>query len=323
MNAKGKGGCHRHDSDRDGSTVHVDRCTKRNRYRICITVKSHFFTDFHIDWDIGCRTSCEKSSQSTSLQTVEDQRIWILADTPVYQKRVCYKIDKKHTSDKQKKQFSICCEDIQAIGRYCVEYKTEDTEWSHIDDPGNNCGNSISNIFKYILGHVIGSTECKAKKNCPHKDADIVCVHKGRYRVGNQIQKEIVENLDNTLRCCCICSGSSGKCQFYRKCHTCKYGNDCGKYSTEHVKYDNCLDDTAVRFTCVTQRTDNKKEYQKWCDRLKCTYKDISKDCDAGRPWYSDSEDSTENQSNQDSLYQSDVCSFVPKLFHISTPLTF
>ena len=87
MNAKGKGGCHRHDSDRDGSTVHVDRCTKRNRYRICITVKSHFFTDFHIDWDIGCRTSCEKSSQSTSLQTVEDPRIWILSDTPVNQKR--------------------------------------------------------------------------------------------------------------------------------------------------------------------------------------------------------------------------------------------
>ena len=49
----------------------------------------------------------------------------------------------------------------------------------------------------------------------------------------------------------------------------------------------------------------------------------VSKDCDAGRPWYSDSEDSTENQSNQDSLYQSDVCPFVPKLFHISTPLTF
>ena len=135
--------------------------------------------------------------------------------------------------------------------RYCVEYKTEDTEWSHIDDPGNNCGNSISNIFKYILGHVIGSTECKAKKNCPHKDADIVCVHKGRYRVGNQIQKEIVENLDNTLRCCCICSGSSGKCQFYRKCHTCKYGNDCGKYSTENVKYDNCLDDTEM---CIRDR---------------------------------------------------------------------
>ena len=147
------------------------------------------------------------------------------------------------------------------------------------------------------------------------KNKDLVCFHLD--------EKEIVENLDNTLRCCCICSGSSGKCQFYRKCHTCKYGNDCGKYSTEHVKYDNCLDDTAVRFTCVTQRTDNKKEYQKWCDRLKCTYKDISKDCDAGRPWYSDSEDSTENQSNQDSLYQSDVCPFVPKLFHISTPLTF
>ena len=199
MNAKGKGGCHRHDSDRDGSTVHVDRCTKRNRYRICITVKSHFFTDFHIDRDIGCRTSCEKSSQSTSLQTVEDQRIWILADTPVYQKRVCYKIDKKHTSDKQKKQFSICCEDIQAIGRYCVEYKTEDTEWSHIDDPGNNCGNSISNIFKYILGHVIGSTECKAKKNCPHKDADIVCVHKGRYRVGTRFRRRLLRT--STIPC--------------------------------------------------------------------------------------------------------------------------
>ena len=28
-----------------------------------------------------------------------------------------------------------------------------------------------------------------------------------------------------------------------------------------------------MRFTCVTQRTDNKKEYQKWCDRRKCTYK--------------------------------------------------
>ena len=46
-----------------------------------------------------------KKQSETSLQTVEDQRIWILADTPVYQKRVCYKIDKKHTSDKQKKQF--------------------------------------------------------------------------------------------------------------------------------------------------------------------------------------------------------------------------
>ena len=80
MNAKGKGGCHRHDSDRDGSTVHVDRRTKRNRYRICITVKSHFFTDFHIDWDIGCRTSGEEDCYPTDTEAFKNKRIRVLAN---------------------------------------------------------------------------------------------------------------------------------------------------------------------------------------------------------------------------------------------------
>ncbi len=96
-----KSSCHCHNGDGDSSSVHVDGCTKRNGYGIGVTVEPHLFTDFHIDWDIGCRTSCEKSSQSTSLQTVEDQRIWILADAPVNQKRVCYKIDKKHAAYQQ------------------------------------------------------------------------------------------------------------------------------------------------------------------------------------------------------------------------------
>ena len=69
----------------------------------------------------------------------------------------------------------------------------------HIDDPGNNCGNSISNIFKYILGHVIGSTECKAKKNCPHKDADIVCVHKEDTGLATRFRRRLLRT--STIPC--------------------------------------------------------------------------------------------------------------------------
>ena len=179
MDTKCKCCCHGHDGDRDCGTVHVDRSTERDCYRISITVKSHIFTDLHIDRNVGCGTSGEECGQRTSLQTVEDQRVWILADTPVNQKRVSHKVDKEHTSYQQSKQFSVSSEDLQTVCGYSVEYKTEDTERSHVDDPGNNSRCSVCDIIQYIFGHVICCTECKSEKNRPRKDADVVGIYKG------------------------------------------------------------------------------------------------------------------------------------------------
>ena len=36
------------------------------------------------------------------------------------------KIDKQHTANQQKKQFTVSSKDIQSVCRYCVEHETED-----------------------------------------------------------------------------------------------------------------------------------------------------------------------------------------------------
>ena len=158
MDTKCKGSGHCHNRDRDRCTIHIDRCTERDSYRVSISVKSHFLADFHVYRNVGGRTSGEKCSQRASLQAMEDQWIRILADAPVNEHRVGNKIDKQHTANQQKKQFTVSSKDIQSVCRYCVEHETEDTKWCHVDDPGNNCGKSVCNISKNVLGHVVGST---------------------------------------------------------------------------------------------------------------------------------------------------------------------
>ena len=101
MDSKGKSSCHCHNGDGDSSSVHVDGCTKRNGYGIGVAVEPHLLTGFHIYWNIGSRTSGEECGDGTFLQAVQNQRIWILADTPVNQKRVCYKVDEKHAAYQQ------------------------------------------------------------------------------------------------------------------------------------------------------------------------------------------------------------------------------
>ena len=101
MDSKCESSCHCHNGDGDSSSVHVDGCTKRNGYGIGVTVEPHLLTGFHIYGNIGCRTSGEECGDGTFLQAVQNQRIWILSDTPVNQKRVCYKVDEKHAAYQQ------------------------------------------------------------------------------------------------------------------------------------------------------------------------------------------------------------------------------
>ena len=177
MNTKSKCSCHCHNCNSDSHTIHINSCTKRNGYRISISVQSHLFTDFHVYRNISCGTSCKESCQRTSLQALENQRIWILADAPVNQKRIGHKIDKQHTSYKKKQQFSISRKDIQTVCRYCVKYQTKNSKRCKINDPGYYHGNTICNISQNLLCHLISCTKSKPKKNSPHQDPYIVCIY--------------------------------------------------------------------------------------------------------------------------------------------------
>ena len=160
-------GSESHNRDGDGCAVHVDGRTKRNGNGVSVFVQSHFLTYFHINRNVGSGTSCEECCDRTSLQTFEDQRIWVLADTPVYEDWVCHKVDKQHGTNQNGKEFSVFCEDIQSVGGNSVEHKTKDTKRCKVDDPCNNLGNSRRNILQHFFCCIAGCTESNTKEYCP------------------------------------------------------------------------------------------------------------------------------------------------------------
>lgn len=72
------------------------------------------------------------------------------------------------------------------------------------------------------------------------------------------------------------------------------------------------FDNAADGVSCVTQRTDNQKEYQKRCDCFQGAYKDISEDGDTGSSRDCETKDRSEYKSDKDSFDQSNFGPFVP-----------
>ena len=172
---------------------------------------------------------------------MQDQRIRILTDAPVNQNGIGYKVNEKHAANQKGKKFSVGSENIQSVGGYGVKYQTEDSEGCQVDDPADYQGCSVSNVSKDFFCGVICCTKGKTKKDGPGKDTYIVCIHQGRYRVGNNIQKKVAEDLHNTLWGTGVC-GCIGKCQLYRENH-----------AGENVKGNYCFDNAAMGFSCVAQ----------------------------------------------------------------------
>ena len=89
--------CHNRDCDR--SPCHVDRSSERNGDRVGILVQTEFFTKFHINRNIGSRTSGEECCNKAFFQTGKYQWKWILFCENKYNDRVDNEDNNSHTSN--------------------------------------------------------------------------------------------------------------------------------------------------------------------------------------------------------------------------------
>ncbi len=105
---------HGEHSNGDGSTRHVDGGTQRNGDRIGIFRQTQFFTQRHVDRDIGRRAAGKEGGHTALFEASQHQRIGVALDLPEDDQRVDHKGDKQHAADQHHQQLSIAKQGIEA-----------------------------------------------------------------------------------------------------------------------------------------------------------------------------------------------------------------
>ncbi len=200
IHAQRVGRSQRHDGNGDGRTVHVDGRAQGDGDRVNVLVQPQLLTQGHVDRDVGGRAAGEEGGQAAFTQAAEHQRVGIAVQVDEDNQWVNDQRHEQHRAHQQQQQAAVLGKDGQAVVRHVGKHQTHDAEGSHVDDPAHNGGNRVRRVGHKVFGGVAAQTlHSQAKQAGPHQDADVVAVHDGRHRIGDDVRQQRVHDVTQAL----------------------------------------------------------------------------------------------------------------------------
>ena len=114
----------------------------------------------------------------------------------------------------------------------------------------------------------------------PHKNADVIALADGVYRIVDGLQQQVAEHFHNAARRrnCLIRHGQrNGR----RPEEACAYGNERGSKSAEKIKHDNRLDVAVACNLLIGNRRHHEHEDEDRRHALQCCDKEAAEETDA------------------------------------------
>ena len=97
------------------------------------------------------------------------------------------KSDEEHAAYQHKKEPSVLAKDFWSVFCHSSVDQAQNAKGSAGNDPAYDNRNGVRQIRKEILSWFAGVTNSNTQHNSPCQNAQVVCVHQGIDRIGNDV----------------------------------------------------------------------------------------------------------------------------------------